>query len=538
MDGQAAPGTYHLLKRFSMPHGNGTMDAIAVSHSSGLILVSLYTLMIKAAITQFWGLIVLVGVAIYLKRHPLDDEAEATKEHATATAGLWNARGSPERVVWVMSERLYHMRRTPWYPLLWIVLAALAVGAALSVPIVKTKQIKIGTVAPVNASAIYVPPNNAGLTELEVARSYSLGVPGALRAAGATDAVPPYTVFVEKVDLPTDDNGQTYLQINYRYGVTAADFGLQRTPGLALNVSGSCVTDYAWLNVSDSGSNSVTGIDTDVYFLWGNPKAVQKTSNIDGGPPFPFFWLQHPNQLNDTNTTYAIIISSIDRYSYTKGTDPWYLTQPSSRGSPIPFFVQSGRPALSCWETGIWSYKGSNSGVWELNTVPGLKLSDPLINIFKASLGSPMIYNLGIKLGRSALASAASAVGPSVDANSSSIQNDLQRLVNASYIATRNLLAETTRYSPIGRDGLQNLVANGSQVLPDTDEFVVSNSADIITLSVRVLIIVPAVLGGAVLLVFVLANLPPPWRSTRELNAVAIHKHQAFVKKASVPVDK
>jgi hypothetical protein len=149
-----------------------------------------------------------------------------------------------------------------------------------------------------------------------------------------------------------------------------------------------------------------------------------------------------------------------------------------------------------------------------------------------------MIYNLGIKLGRSALASAASAVGPSVDANSSSIQNDLQRLVNASYIATRNLLAETTRYSPIGRDGLQNLVANGSQVLPDTDEFVVSNSADIITLSVRVLIIVPAVLGGAVLLVFVLANLPPPWRSTRELNAVAIHKHQAFVKKASVPVDK
>jgi len=138
-----------------------------------------------------------------------------------------------------------------------------------------------------------------------------------------------------------------------------------------------------------------------------------------------------------------------------------------------------------------------------------------------------MMFSLGTKLGRAALASSSSALGTGFDAETASIQNDIERLVNASYIATRNVLAETTRYSTVGRDGIPNQALNNvSQVRAGADNFVVSNSAEITTLSVRVLIIVPVVLFGVFLLVLVLSVLPHPWKTTRELNAIALHRHR------------
>lgn len=64
-----------------------------------------------------------------------------------------------------------------------------------------------------------------------------------------------------------------------------------------------------------------------------------------------------------------------------------------------------------------------------------------------------------------------------------------------------------------------------------SDEFVIS-SPDIITLSVRVLIIVPAVFVGVFILLVTMALLPELWQSTKDLNAAKLHKLQRQITNA------
>jgi hypothetical protein len=69
-----------------------------------------------------------------------------------------------------------------------------------------------------------------------------------------------------------------------------------------------------------------------------------------------------------------------------------------------------------------------------------------------------MITLIDTRLGRSALASSSSsALGVAFDANTSSIYRDLEYLAVASYIRTRDIFAETTRFSEQGREGIPDL---------------------------------------------------------------------------------
>lgn len=74
--------TYVVNRKFPMPYGSDTIDAWAVSSSNGLILISLYAIMMKAIVTQFWTGIVLFDVGIYLGRHP-DGEADSADTKTT-----------------------------------------------------------------------------------------------------------------------------------------------------------------------------------------------------------------------------------------------------------------------------------------------------------------------------------------------------------------------------------------------------------------------------------------------------------------------
>ena len=104
-----------------------------------------------------------------------------------------------------------------------------------------------------------------------------------------------------------------------------------------------------------------------------------------------------------------------------------------------------------------------------------------------------MIYLLGTYLQVSALKSSVTALSNILDANSSSIYSDLERLVYASYIATVNCLTETTLFPPA--NGFLNAVAPGGILLDGTSSFVIY-STDIATLSVRTLIIIPTIAVG------------------------------------------
>jgi len=115
--------------------------------------------------------------------------------------------------------------------------------------------------------------------------------------------------------------------------------------------------------------------------------------------------------------------------------------------------------------------------------------------ILSRYLGTPRIVSIGRLLGLSALLSSTTSIGNIFDAASSSAFSDLRRLVLAAYIATTNTLTDLTLYpddAPGRGNGAANLaIDEGGHVKPGVAEFVVW-SPDITTLSVKAIIIIPA----------------------------------------------
>lgn len=73
---------------------------------------------------------------------------------------------------------------------------------------------------------------------------------------------------------------------------------------------------------------------------------------------------------------------------------------------------------------------------------------------FSQNLYGLMPYIMAFRLGRSNLASSMTVVGGGFDAQQCSAASDLARLINSSYIATRNILSDSTLMSHEGRKGL------------------------------------------------------------------------------------
>jgi hypothetical protein len=314
MEAQAAVNnTFLFLLRFRFPTGNTTKDAIAVTSSSGLTLVSLYTLMIKITISQVWGAFVLLGVAFFMRK-------DHTHNRAAATAGIYNASHSQTSVVRLLISYLKPMKGEVWYPILWAVLALLAVAGISSGSLLIPRLLVIGHAAPVNASTVYFPGtllNDTSVDGTTIVRAFALKVPYFLRSAGQVAVTPQNSVVVEQ----ESNTVLGFVRVNYRYNVTAAEFGLQHAPGLIFYVEGSCYTEYGWW----TGTMDQTRIQ-DTYNRWNDPlndNQVNVSGIFDGGPPFPYF----KSNLDITNpgvgnVSYSIVVSSLNRPSYTASADP------------------------------------------------------------------------------------------------------------------------------------------------------------------------------------------------------------------------
>ncbi|OCK89898.1 uncharacterized protein K441DRAFT_667014 [Cenococcum geophilum 1.58] len=137
-----------------------------------------------------------------------------------------------------------------------------------------------------------------------------------------------------------------------------------------------------------------------------------------------------------------------------------------------------------------------------------------------------MITLIGTCLGRSALASSSSsALGVAFDANTSSIYRDLEYLAVASYVRTRDIFAETTRFGEQGREGIPDLARdNDDKPRAETGDFVIT-SPNIATLSIRALIIVPAVTGGLVLVAFLFKRVLRSSDLSRALGATMLYSY-------------
>jgi hypothetical protein len=150
------------------------------------------------------------------------------------------------------------------------------------------------------------------------------------------------------------------------------------------------------------------------------------------------------------------------------------------------------------------------------DTFPSLALPQGLQNIFIRYLGEPMIRQVGARLASSALLSATTSTGQIFDAASSSMYNDLKRLVLASFIATTNILTDSTLYP----DGAERQVPNAAlddsgQLFDGLADFVVW-TPDVSALSLTVVIAIPSALVG----VWLLAILLLYWTPVRLVNAL------------------
>ena len=481
-----------------MPRINGTSDAIAVEAKVAHELNSAYTFLLEHIVLLVWSLSIFFGVLlsikVYKKRHP---------EHPI-TKKLWAKKTSPFDILKLTTRSFVKGEYRTFLIVLWAILSLGFLVAKYTVPIIFARYIIIDNAAPVNSQAMYYPTykgwggNTAEDDPQKVLDVWAIEVPSALRAVGNVDTLISTSSGNPQVSLenlaPDPTSGDPNQRISYSYTVTGLDFGLQHYPDLILNVEGSCNTDYNWLDASAPiSSDSTVVVDTYFVPLNATQVLVANVSLDDGFNPSAQFFIGQESA-PASNWTWSALISSVNRTSYWSANDPWYLTvQVPDSPSPAPFNVKPGRPALSCWQNDVWSYHGHESSVTELtpSSLPGLNLSLGMQDIFAHFLGLPKIPVLAQRLGISALKSSSTYQGHVFNASSSSLYNDLERLVFASYVATVNTLTETTLFANSFNIENDLYAISGSNSIPaGVDEFVIW-STDVITLSVKALIIIP-----------------------------------------------
>ena len=372
-----------------------------------------------------------------------------------------------------------------WSLLFVFIALAMTVGnviAGILVPV----QLSMGNVAPPAKDAIFYPnillysipnDNGAGFSKLS-----SLFAPSALRALGSIEASKATVRKRVQIDFQTVSGSARAL---YSYHVSGVDMGLQSDPKLQLRVKGSCRTDYTWL------TNSTEQSDTYILFGGNDTLRVKYQPEMDL-PPMLRFQLDLGTATR-SNTSYAMIINTGGLYTYTPGQDPWYTTEKSGANASIAYQVARGRPVLSCWEDSKWHLNGKEADTWDLYKLPGLKLDRLWVEVFQFEFGVPRVVKVGLAGGQSALKSASYATAPSyiLNAGASTMKSDFEHLVTAAWVSSRNVLCDTTKYD---KDGMQNIAeGSGGSVGADSAQFVLQ-SGDVVTLSVRILISVPAVL--------------------------------------------
>lgn len=519
---EAERQTYILGQRFSMPIENGTRDAIAVSADTGKKLLSAYTLMVDLILLQIWSLIVLAAISIFMRK-------AHSPNIGAASAAIWNSQGSAASVLTLMTKYFLHMKRKRdrIFVLSWIFASASCVALAYAISIWVPRFLILGNGAPVEPEQIFVPNAILSIVPNQVARQnlldwFFLGTPSSLRAAGSVNETTLQKVKMGETVKTSGVNG-TVKRIGYGYTITGEEFGLQHAPDLRLKVEGSCVTEYSWLNTSMKDPLEVTVDTYDIFPEDQNSEDKRTLSLYDGRAPTAFVHPGSPDSKKKTNSTFAIAISSLERFSHTHSEDPLYATNASFANDPM-YKVKPRRPILSCWQNDVWFNKDQQSAISNLSTLPGLNMPEKLRSIFfEQFLGVPMIVTLGSRLGNRAIQSSATSVEQIFDAGASSMERDLHYLVTAAYIASTRILADSTTISS-NSTNITNLaldLATG-KVLPELADFVVF-SRDIATVSVKVLIIVPVVLVLLILLVVILTNAPASWNKAQALRATILY---------------
>jgi len=479
-----------ITKVFLMPTKSGGIPAVAVTRNTADYITSAYTIMMILMFMIGWNLILLSITAFWRTN---DD-----KETQTALDVLRTSSDSIRASLLIIEYSCVIFPRRAmktvgcWLRSLLAIFIALFIALAFTVTniimgILVPGQLLMGNVAPPAKNAIFYPDiaryaryddNSARIAKISLFQA-----PSALRALGAIELSE--VTARERVHIDSGIAGGS-ARLSYDYNVTGVDMGLQSDHKLRLRIKGSCHTDDTWLlNSTDQG---------DTYRLFGGNDTLEVKYQPDVDlPPMVDFWVD-TNTDRGSNFSYAMIVNTGGRYSYTSSEDPWYATDKAGDNELVPYRVRRKRPVLSCWEAKTWHLNGKDVEGSKLDTLPGLKLDKLWVNkVFPLEFTAPRVVRVGRAAGPSALKSAFYAQAPVyiLDAGASNIVKDLERLVFASWVSSGNVLRDTTTYDT---EGMENLAAGpGGSVEAASAKFVLQ-SIDVVTLSVRILISIPTIL--------------------------------------------
>lgn len=495
--------TYLLWHPFKHPTANGHEAAIAVSRKWGDSINSVYSVLLEILLIQ--ALQFLVLVFIYIGNRSSSDFIHSANtlfyenEPTTVVLRMLNGltgRGGGQNPIRLLSQQSVIRGYERMALLISVGLTLLLVPKII--PAFAIHGLLIGIAAPVDPASIYVPQSPYFRNYADAGRQIPLEVlarPRILRAVGQVETasadLQAKVSVTPPVVLQDLGGGEKIMKVDYNYSLTAQDFGLQNFHGLELSVTGSCRTEYGWLKSNYFGYYDAYGLPTDWYYIFNDSLTYWSATPLYGYMPMAY------SQLIDISTnmnkSYAIMISSMQCQSITIGTDPWYLTEttgaPSiSANNDTVYNVTRGRPGLSCWQSDEWTYKGRSSSTWNLPNVSGLNFPSALRDVFYTQIGSPSIYNMVSSLGSIALQSDTTSQVFTIDAGNSSIYNDMRRLVLTSYIATTNLLLDTTLYDTNNTYALPSIVSPDK--LDQVAQFVVYDE-QIATISLAFAIALP-----------------------------------------------
>ena len=486
---------YTLLKAFQMPTDHGTIWAIAFSDKDGRFITSSLSVCLTLMFAWAWSLVAAATIYFVPDHFPrrrlvalvaLRNTSNAWSAvrafffYTTESMGCWKPRKTGQGGTW----------RDSLFGMLFFIFALVVVVASTIMGVVIPPLLQVSSFAPVKATALYYPD----LFRLKSESTYrALITPFGMRAVSIVDILGDTIqsrVTVERdISVQTVNESEPMYGLKYGYNITGVQFGLKHAPDLILSVTGACRTEYGWLNHTRSNATQ------DSYDLFGDSSNTFNAA-LEGEllkyPPKPGFIVPRTvtSQRERGNISYAIATTLARRGSFTPGMDPWYLTEAvrPTTGANVTNRIKAGRPVLSCWEADVWTHRGKSvAGVKQLNASSEFPIPQVLRNLLYLALEYPAVKGVGQDAVMSALASVAltaDSIRGTLDAQRSSIERDMKRLVAAAYVKTLNVLAQTTVFQGIPEN---STVSNAfysetgpHELLDGADDFVIP-TPDVIT---------------------------------------------------------
>ncbi|KAK3388665.1 hypothetical protein B0T20DRAFT_99533 [Sordaria brevicollis] len=521
---------YHLVQAFYMPSDKGDHWAIAFSGKSAVLVASALSVVVTLCFTFLWKLICFCAL--------LFEGKESTRRRYVAMVTLWNSgdayrallrlleytfKSYPHKVKYSSKPIKPRTRSEPetaederdglWADFMYglsLCLICFAVWAgSVAMSTITSWIVLIGSVAPVNPDVLFY-PDSPGSEPVQVLKDFGLRAPGVMRSLGSVEAarvtlrsrVNVATELLDMISSPGENENDIVQALHYDYNLTGVELGLRSGNDLGLGVKGYCRTEYDWYRPNESTSGR------ELYHLFNDAKQswpVDLSEAAITRPPLAAFQFPDRYQTDsyptDSNFSYAVVVSSAYRASITEGGDPWYRTElRGNLSAPRPFdakfWMRRARPVLSCWEQMTWSYKGVNvTSVDQLRKQPNWDMPDVLLKVLEATfIAGPMIVRLGNASGDSALRSRTTSPNGVIDASASSIETDMERLVLASFVASRSLFVDATMFGSSEQRDYPNVFRAGNgKAEPGSSHFVVS-SPDIQTFSLTGIVTLVAIL--------------------------------------------